>query len=121
MSSKGLSLLVLLVAIFCLGGCYGLLVEDRHGLWVNSRDKIIGTKFNLDSTHTATGHLYSYVFSEMSRFPKSGAYKVEEEGMNKRYFIRWTNFCGYSLLVAPDDTIVSWRLESSLDGCNPPS
>lgn len=49
---------------------------------------MIGTKFNIDSTHAETGYLYSYVFSGMLKFPKSGTYKVEEEGMNKRYFIR---------------------------------
>jgi hypothetical protein len=39
-------------------------------------------------------------------------YKKEPEGMNTRYYIDWgVKDCRYSLLVSPDDIILSWRDE----------
>lgn len=41
-------------------------------------------------------------------------YKKQAEGVNTRYFINWggaSGLCVYSLLVGPDDIILSWRNE----------
>jgi hypothetical protein len=40
-------------------------------------------------------------------------YKKQTEGVNTRYFILWgaAGLCVYSLLVGPDDIILSWRNE----------
>lgn len=41
-------------------------------------------------------------------------YKKQTEGVNTRYFINWGGpdfLCSYSLLVGPDDIILSWRNE----------
>ena len=40
-------------------------------------------------------------------------FKKYSEGVNTRYFINWgaDGLCSYSLLVGPDDVIVSWRNE----------
>lgn len=40
-------------------------------------------------------------------------YKKQNEGENIRYFINWgaAGLCRYSLLVSPEDTILSWRNE----------
>jgi hypothetical protein len=39
-------------------------------------------------------------------------YKKQTEGVNTRYFINWGgSLCSYSLLVGPDDIILSWRNE----------
>lgn len=117
MRSRGLRIGSLFAGFFFLGGCYGFLVLDRHAFWKESRDKLIGTKFNQDVNRTETGDLYTPGFNPKSKLPRSGAYKVEDEGPNKRYFIRWTNYCSYSLLVDSNGTIVSWRFESPPDAC----
>lgn len=46
---------------------------------------------------------------------ESDYYKKQTEGVNTRYFIHWgaPGFCSYSLLVGPDDIIVSWNNEGS--------
>lgn len=100
---------VLCAASFSLGGC--------HGLWKETRDNLIGTKFNQNLSHNETGNIYSYGFRGMSKLPKSGTYKVEDEGSSKRYFIRYSEHCSYSLLVTPGGTILSWRFESLPDRC----
>lgn len=104
-----------LLSVF-LGGCYGLFV-DRNALWKESRDGLIGTKFNQNVNRTETGDFYKFGFDGSNNFPKSGTYKIEDEGPNRRYFIRWTNRCLYSLLVDSSDTIISWRFESPPDSC----
>ena len=40
-------------------------------------------------------------------------YKKEQEGINIRYYIHWieSGKCSYSLLVSPEDIILSWRNE----------
>lgn len=40
-------------------------------------------------------------------------YKKESDGINERYYIHWipSGLCSYSLLVSPDDMILSWRNE----------
>jgi hypothetical protein len=42
-------------------------------------------------------------------------YKKQVEGVNTRFFINWgaPGFCSYSLLVGPDDIILSWRNEGA--------
>lgn len=53
-------------------------------------------------------------------------YRAEAEGVNKRYYISTGSTpqhpCRYSLLVNPDDVILSWRNEGSknVDHCYTP-
>ena len=38
---------------------------------------------------------------------------LSRQGDSLRYYMTWKSLCRYSILVAPDGTVVSWRRESS--------
>ena len=80
-----------------------------HGVWKDSIDMLVGTKFDpkLDRNAQA-GILYTRFY------PKGDAfyYQVGHEPPNTRYYIKWMgDRCKYSLLVSPSDVILSWRYE----------
>jgi hypothetical protein len=70
----------------------------------------VGTKFTnkkIPAINSTTKN--SYVWTWKNGDPIY--YKKEPEGINTRYYIRWIWYCQYSLLVSPDDIILSWRDE----------
>ena len=91
-----------------LSGCALPTIQD-------SLDRFIGTKFTAQDSpnrNLATGLIY-----QRSGLKKGESiyYKKESEGPNTRYYISaWGNTytdCRYSLLVSPEDIILSWRNE----------
>lgn len=104
------SFFIILLSFFLLTeGCVS------HSMWVEDRDTLIGTKFDPNSERNEKGNIFSYGFDGMNKAPKSGYYRMDQKPPNTRYYIRWTNHCRYSLLVAPDGTILSWRFEDTKD------
>ena len=62
------------------------------------------------SYNTIRGNRYK----SSGNFEEPIYYKKHTEGANTRYFINWGGadlVCSYSLLVGPDDIILSWRNE----------
>lgn len=106
MKGLSVSMIVMVLSIFS-GGCVS------HNMWVEGRDQQIGTKFNPSSTtnRDSTGHGYRTFIPKGERV----YYRLDQEPPNTRYFIQWTRHCRYSLLVAPDGTILSWRFEDTKD------
>jgi hypothetical protein len=92
-----------------------LLVEGcvSHRGWVENKNIMIGTKFDPSSNlnKETLGH-YTNNVSKGQKF----YYRVESESPNVRYFFQMLNpGCRYSLLVAPDSMILSWRFEEVKD------
>ncbi|THF62816.1 hypothetical protein E6C76_16220 [Pseudothauera nasutitermitis] len=99
---RGISISLTLACFFMVSGCY-------HGYWKESKDRLIGTKFDPNEIRNETGDVYR------AFVPKGEAiyYRVDQEPPNTRYFIKWTSHCRYSLLVDPNGTILSWRFEDT--------
>ncbi len=100
--TRGMLISLVLACFFIVAGCY-------HSYWKESRDSLIGTKFDPNKSLSEIGSRYRYYI------PKEEAiyYRVDQEAPNTRYFIEWTPHCRYSLLVDPNGTILSWRFEDT--------
>ena len=63
----------------------------------------------------ASGKKRGNAYKVYSNSEEPDYYKKHSEGVNTRYFINWGagGLCGYSLLVGPDDIILSWRNEGA--------
>jgi len=80
--------------------------------WVHVKDKDGRELTVIDSSYNSIrGNRYK----SQGNFEEPIYYKKESEGVNTRYFINWGSggLCSYSLLVGPDDIILSWRNEGS--------
>ncbi|MDR1708731.1 MAG: hypothetical protein LBS70_03335 [Candidatus Accumulibacter sp.] len=79
-----------------------------HGFWKEHKDELIGTKLDLSK---------ELRYSRGVGIPQGEKfyYRIEQEPPNTRYYIRWSYHCRYSLLVAPDNTILSWRFDDTED------
>jgi hypothetical protein len=96
--------ILLLIGVIGLSGCF------PHQVWKDANDKYVGTKFDPASARNSeTRDLYTQSYN----YTKEGVfyYQVVQEPPNLRYYIKWSWKCRYSLLVAPDGTILSWRYE----------
>lgn len=86
--------------------------ERPEKKWIDVKDKD-GRKMTVidPSYYSVRGNRYQWVWVEH----ESLYYKKESEGPNTRYYISaWGSLrtdCRYSLLVSPDDIILSWRNE----------
>lgn len=80
--------------------------------WIDVKDKD-GRKMTVidPSYYSVSGNRYQWMRAEHEPL----YYKKESEGPNTRYYISaWASLrtdCRYSLLVSPDDIILSWRNE----------
>lgn len=79
--------------------------------WVHVKDKDGREMTVIDPS-------YNYIrgnrYKSQGNFEEPIYYKKQTEGVNTRYFINWggaSELCVYSLLVGPDDIILSWRNE----------
>lgn len=72
---------------------------------------LVGTKFDpLKERNEQTRGLYTK-YLKAERIEGRFFYRVEHEPPNTRYYIQSGHACRYSLLVAPDNVIISWRYE----------
>ena len=98
---------LLLLSVFT-GGCVS------HSAWLYERDRMIGTKFdpswNVSMANIGNRHRYK---ASIGKDDTVAYHRMEQEPPNVRYFIKWTEYCQYSLLVSPSDTILSWRFEEA--------
>ncbi len=101
--TRGILISLVLACFFIVSGC--------HSYWKESKDRLIGTKFDPSENRDETGGGYRFFV------PKGEAiyYRIDQEPPNTRYFIKWNSHCRYSLLVDPNDTILSWRFEETKD------
>jgi hypothetical protein len=80
--------------------------------WITAKDQNGREMTIIDpSSRVLRGNFYRSVYD-----PEEAVYfKKQAEGINMRYFINWgaRGLCSYSLLVGPDDIILSWRNEGS--------
>ena len=91
-----------------LSGCSLPTIQDRLSHFV-------GTKFTNRDDPTFNSATRSYYVLVSSVNGNNFHYKKEAEGPNTRYYISaWGSSytdCRYSLLVSPEDIILSWRNE----------
>jgi len=80
--------------------------------WVQVKDK---NGREMTVLHSSYNSIQGNLYKSHGNFEVPIYYKKQAEGVNTRYFIHWgaPGFCSYSLLVGPDDIIVSWRNEGS--------
>ena len=105
---KSLSSLVVGIMSLGLVGCSLPTIQDRLSHFV-------GTKFTNTDDPTQNSVTRSYYVLVSSLNGNNFYYKKESEGPNTRYYISaWGSTytdCRYSLLVSPEDIILSWRNE----------
>ena len=75
-------------------------VKDQSGNMIKIIDPIY---------YSISGNRYKLV----GNYEEPLYYKKENEDINIRYYIKWipSGLCSYSLLVSPEDVILSWRNE----------
>lgn len=99
------------LVIFLIVAC-----APSHSAWSNDKDAWIGTS------------IYSHDYAICKRDCRGSLWspgnkiktfdRTVVEGRDKRVYITWIRDCRYSLLVSPDDKIVSWRYETNhTDSC----
>lgn len=79
--------------------------------WVTVKDQQGRVLTIIDPASRQRGGNFYRIFYDTE---ESIYYKKQTEGVNTRYFINWggpSGLCSYSLLVGPDDIIMSWRNE----------
>ena len=103
---KRLMPIVLFVFPMLINGC------STYDMWIDDRNEMIGTKFDPLSKNNRNKAGIAYRDS-IYEGEENIYCKIEQEQPNTRYYIPWNYNCRYSLLVAPDNTILSWRLGGS--------
>jgi hypothetical protein len=124
---KSLSSLVVSIMSFGLVGCALPTVQD-------SLERFVGTKFTnppraekrwvtakdkdgreITAIHPSYYSIQGNRYKWVGQYDEPLYYRKELEGENTRYYISaWGSMytdCRYSLLVSPDDIILSWRNE----------
>ena len=96
--------------IIFLSGC-----APSHSIWLEGMDSLEGTRL---AQHywpplckvECSVRLWSPASRNKNEFDM-----VKPEGVNYRYFVTWLPGCQYSVLVDPNDIILSWRYEVATD------
>ena len=82
--------------------------------WTTIKDHLGRERTIIDpASRVRRGNFYRMFHND----EESVYYKKHAEGVNTRYFINWGGpslSCSYSLLVGPDDIILSWRNEGEM-------
>ena len=94
--------------IFVLAGCALPTVQDRL-------NRFVGTEFTNATDPTLNASTRSFYVLVSSLNAKNFYYQKTPDGPNTRFYISpWGSSytdCRYSLLVSPNDIILSWRNE----------